>query len=606
MWDLAFADDLLADRDDDKDAGKSRTEGLSSKRAPQAEHQADERDFEALNKVAELGEKNLAAIRTVHLKFRIASTGQFKPGMTPIRCSRLLDQYDLVKRPDELRDVIKSLVDEVRVDPPWSEFEMFSDRVRVRNSRAARNGESDIHLTDDKISVRWDSANSQVDIETIQNNHMSQIGIRDFWQPMTRLSLKDVSNRLIERSDETISISTKDNDQGYSTLVVIDANSGFQTKNVFRHREAGVIREQRFLGWEKGASGISFPRVVMRFDYNGGKLSFVQFLLVSEWRFNIPLSDAVFQLAAPAGSVIIDRRKGMGEEFQGRINRDVYDVTSKAQREFAAKPLDKELSPEEAMGIEDLRRIYTLPEGSILKRIGPPYPLSRKFVRRMLGDRYVSGRRPISSNLIQWNDGKFEHGTWFDGGSYNFKSLIGYFSKIEPTAIEGDAALLNREIPGDFVYRPDADAERLIERLSEIARDEFQKPIRMEFRNVERDVLIAAGTVNVTLPAGARYIAMNGGPHKGNHGEIIGRGNLKSFLADASNYIQLKVIDQVEPSDVTFEWSRRWYDLPSTKPDERFKLDPDFVLRQITEQTGITFTVETRETRILVVEEDVP
>jgi hypothetical protein len=223
-----------------------------------------------------------------------------------------------------------------------------------------------------------------------------------------------------------------------------------------------------------------------------------------------------------------------------------------------------------------------------------------------LGERYMTARRDIRSDCIPWKDGKLGDSWPYAGASYSFQMLITHLLKLKPTEIEGDVALLKREIPGDFVHRDGAAVERLAESLAEIAGLEFQKPIRLVFREVERPVYLARGELKLALPEGRKAVALNGGAHSGDHGESIGYGNLQSLLTEVATYIRVPVINETTPSSAQLSWSSRWYDLPTTKAEKRFKLDPQVVLRQITEQTGITFTDEKRTVRLLFVEVDVP
>jgi hypothetical protein len=308
-------------------------------------------------------------------------------------------------------------------------------------------------------------------------------------------------------------------------------------------------------------------------------------------------------LAAPAGSAIFDSRSD-AVFSAGRINHDVFDVTSKEQLQEAAKPLDPEpRTPQEKFAVAELRSLYALADDEVLKRIGPPYPASRKHLPLLLGERYVAGRAELRSDIIRWTDGQFA-GSWpYVGSSYRFQTLITYLLPVKPTQIDGDSDLLQRAIPGDFVFRTNAPTDRIAESLADIAAREFGRPIRLTFRDVPRPVYLAQGELKLNLPDGKKEIAVNGGPHTGHHGEAIGYGKLDRLLQDVATYIHVPIINEALESPEKLAWSSRWYDMPGTKPERRFKLDPPVVLKQLTEQTGITFKPETRTLRILFVEQ---
>jgi hypothetical protein len=65
-----------------------------------------------------------------------------------------------------------------------------------------------------------------------------------------------------------------------------------------------------------------------------------------------------------------------------------------------------------------------------------------------------------------------------------------------------------------------------------------------------------------------------------------------AFCDSVAAYVNTRIINEVTAPDDRFEWSERWYDLDSTKPEKRFHLVAAVVLQQITEQTGIQFAEE--------------
>jgi hypothetical protein len=562
-----------------------------------------------LAQVVQRGTQHFDAIKTAHIKFRVSNLGgPFKPGTTPARCSELLKEYDLEQHPDDLGKLIDELVDEdERRARPWSEGELHVAGGMIRESLHFSEQAPDLHISDGQIALRWDEANSQVNIDPAGQSRRHLTGLHDFWSPLRAVPAAKPDGPGIGRIGGQITFIFAENAQGNSGERVVDEASGFLLSTILRQRAAGVVQQCYWLGWNRASGGIPYPAVVVQFDYRGGQLAHCNFRIVNEMRLNGPLPASVFQMGAPAGSAIFDSRNN-ATISAGRINHDVFDVTSAEQLVEAAKPLDPEpKTPQEKFAVAELRRLYALGDDEVLKRIGPPYPASRKHLDMLLGERYAPARRNIRSDLIAWTNGNFAGSNPYTGASYRFEMLITYLLKLKPTELEGDLELLKREIPGDFVYRTDASSDRLAAGLADIAGLEFQKQIRLVFRDVERPVYIARGELKLAVPPSQQIIAVNGGRHSGAHGEAIGNGNLERLLQEVATYIQTRVINETQPSSSQLTWSSRWYDLPSTPPEKRFELDPQVVLKQITDQCGITFIKEKRNVRVLFVEhEDSP
>ena len=172
------------------------------------------------------------------------------------------------------------------------------------------------------------------------------------------------------------------------------------------------------------------------------------------------------------------------------------------------------------------------------------------------------------------------------------------------TDVDIPEELLKRELPGDYLYRPDASQLDLAKGLSAILSAEFGNRADLMFDDVEKPVYVARGELQINEARVAKrddrpQIELNGGPHTGDNGEMIGFGNLAKLLNETSDYIGIKIVDEAKPSETPLAWSKRWYDLADTPQEKRFKLDPDKVLQLVHEQTGITFEKQTSRVKLL-------
>lgn len=545
---------------------------------------------------------SLIKTRTAHVSYRVSrGFDSFKPGITPERCAEILQKYDLLKRPDDLRHIVQAIYadPESLGENPWSESELFVDGTKVRNSTASRDGKSNSHvqITDDQLALRWSGGNSQVDIENIKDNHYAQTGLNNFREVQSRTGEKT----RIARSNGQFTLTASDK-RGNSSEIIVDETTGYVVRRNQHDQDRNEIRETQWLGWQPRSDGIPFPGLIIHFEYKNGTLSRSEIKIVHKSVFNEPLLPSLFKMDAPAGSVIVDSRGG--NRAVTSINYDVFDVTSAEQMVQATRGIPKELTPEEKSAIAELKLIYQLGEGELIKRIGPPFPLSHKHVGRMLGRGGVPKPGRSTTFLIQWKDGQLHDPYSYEGLTPHFSDLIYRFLKFGSTEISADPALLDREIDGDFLYRPDAPVAELADQLAKIASTEFQFPVKLSIREGERSVYIAKGEVKLQLPKGENRIAVNGGPEKEPGPKMGMSGDSTRFLSEVSDYIGYQVVNQLQAGANNLEWTQRIYQFRSVSRDKWVRPDPEICLKQITEQTGITFTKQTQKAQMLFVEVD--
>ncbi len=282
----------------------------------------------------------------------------------------------------------------------------------------------------------------------------------------------------------------------------------------------------------------------------------------------------------------------------------MFDVTNRDQLKAAFKPLSDELTPEEQAGVADARRLYTLHEGETLKRISPPFPRSRRYVSRMLGKR--SADRTVEwSRLMSFDGEKFEQVFSHTNGSAKLGSHVRRLTRRYGPDLEGDSDLLDLVMPGDVVFRRSAPVAKLLAALETVVEEDLQRSVTIEFRNVKRPVLKVSGEFKLKLPDGQSHIAINAGEHPGGeYGETIGRGSPADLLQHLTSYISMKVDVETDLPDESLVWQERWYDLKTTKPEDRLEFDYKVVLERISEQTGLMFREEERDAKVLFVEFD--
>lgn len=565
----------------------------------------DARSAEALARAAAAAELTMQSIETAHIRYRrTLMSGPFKPGVTRERCLELLTKYDLATHPDSFRDLlVEILATETVAAAPWSEMELHTAHpgtatAMVRETQHSPNRDPDVHVVTPDVSLRWDEANSQLNVDAPRDNRIGYMRLSDLWRA-TPPALAGAAGVSIAH----------DNVGGRPALrvarnggtILIDAKTGFYLSDDDSHNDHSFLN--RWLGWRPTAGGAPFPTAVVDLKFTGDQLRSIGAYLVDEVQVNAPLSPATFVLGAPAGAVVVDSRGG--EKRVVRINRDVFDASSPEQVNDATKPLKQEPTPTELAAFADLRRMYILADGEALRRLGPPYPLSRKYLMRMLSPSSAAERRGTTSAVINWKDGQLGDLRYFYAGfAPQLEHLLLQFLNQPPADIDIPDDVLGVELPGDYLVRPGATRDDLAAALSTIASQELGRSIRLQFQDLEREVYVARGTLTLDGSKLGKYsdlplIAVNGGDYAGDHGQIIGFGNLAKLLNELSEYIDVKILDETTASDRELAWSKRWYDRDSTPADQRFRLDPQTVLDLVSQQTGVTFERQTRTVNVL-------
>ncbi len=262
-------------------------------------------------------------------------------------------------------------------------------------------------------------------------------------------------------------------------------------------------------------------------------------------------------------------------------------------------PFQRKLTEEEKKAVEEFEKAYALAEGQNVKYMGPPFLDSRLVYYRVKNyDQAQAIPEGPDNWYFRWEDGLRPWGMSFSGSrGSSLPSILDSVAGIYREEVEGDEELLNTVIRGDFIVREGVPAERIIAELETVLRESLKLPLRMTFREVERDVIVAKGTYHFTPVPGRPpdrielYWDKLGDPKVGGGGS----GDFDEFLSWVAGCVKRRVINEVEnvPEDDV-----KWHYTPSDEGSRK----PDLLLDHLTMQTGLTFSDETRRVRVLFVE----
>ena len=325
-------------------------------------------------------------------------------------------------------------------------------------------------------------------------------------------------------------------------------------------------------------------------------------------------------LFVPLALVLGTVAAGAGDRSQSPAQAETKDT----RRAAAAKPV------EEPEWKKEFDKIYQLKDGEVLKRIAPPFPDCRdEFIKQMGWNGDHPNPPPIFMTFQVRkapNDKPRNYG--MGGGEITIGSVLLMAVRIPMLEVEGENALLGQPVGGDFVFREESSIDDRVAAFNRILHDECKLAVKLTFREVEREVVVARGTLKITPLEGQEK----------NHVEVFGkeigkgetwgsRRDLHGFFLDLAGFLGRRIVNEAKSGkdDIfTYQLSVRQdprsrlvseLDLPvppKVNPEPPLKKfdpaieaedrDPKLVLANVAKQTGLTFTNEKRKVRVLFVE----
>jgi hypothetical protein len=260
--------------------------------------------------------------------------------------------------------------------------------------------------------------------------------------------------------------------------------------------------------------------------------------------------------------------------------------------------------------------IYSLRNDEVLRCVHPPFlPERLELYRKTRHSQAAAIPRGPEAMMLRWNagdvleplaDARITIWSMHFGSSETLPSLVEKLLDIYPQEIEGDRELLDRQLPGDFVYRPGADESLYLAALGKIIEGQIDGPVNFVFRQVDRDVIVLRGDWkfspvdevarerrSVEIYEGKLNTSRNRGGG--------GTGEAKDFAGWLGRYVGQQVILEAQGVPGKLTW--RYHDEERALAGRKHPVT-DLVLKHIEEQTGLTCTIETRKVRRLFVEHE--
>lgn len=259
---------------------------------------------------------------------------------------------------------------------------------------------------------------------------------------------------------------------------------------------------------------------------------------------------------------------------------------------------------------------YRLDDNRVIGRVATPFPELRATYYKVGHPGQARAiQRPPNAMTFFWDGKKLKGWGMTFGEPYNVVGVLDSALKIKKQDIEGPDEVLKKPLAGDWVIRPEASEEKVLNDLEEILQKELELPVRLLFAKRVRTVYVARGKYqfNPVDLEGAEVDPKTQQKKKSDRVEVYGEklgpsdlggggaGDLAEFLGWVGRWIEIPIIDEVpERPSMDLVWHLN--DTQDKQGNELDNRNPELVLKNMTAQTGLTFTKEYRAIRRLIVE----
>jgi hypothetical protein len=211
--------------------------------------------------------------------------------------------------------------------------------------------------------------------------------------------------------------------------------------------------------------------------------------------------------------------------------------------------------------------------------------------------------------IVRWRDGRLT--IWGRKSAtvpwYTLGDLVGHFAGVARWELEGDRELADLPMPGDFVIDRRAATEQFRTAIGRIASDVTGRTVKLEFREVERPVLVLKGRWRYTPVAERRgkdeppTLELYAGPALVRPPEEGGEaeGTMADAASAASAFLGRRVLIECEGAPPRVRVRRD--DFAPGTPEARAERDDELIVRRLEEQTGLRAVEERRRVRRLFV-----
>ncbi len=246
---------------------------------------------------------------------------------------------------------------------------------------------------------------------------------------------------------------------------------------------------------------------------------------------------------------------------------------------------------------------YRLDEGEVLKCIAPPFiPQRYRYLTATEPNLAGQSDRALESRLFrfEWADGLENKGQLAPSRFLELSSVLEDLVGLDSYEYDGLPHLLNLSLAGDWIVRKDASTEQLLINLEHIIQAQRQWSIGFVKQQVDTVVVRASGVYQFQpLPGLAAGDGVH--VHAGDPSLLRDQSSpdhdcdiLAHFLKDVADRIGMPIVDNTQSSEVEVCWVRHDSAQLRYSRNTAAVYNPRLIslLRNLTDQTGLTFTIE--------------
>lgn len=252
-------------------------------------------------------------------------------------------------------------------------------------------------------------------------------------------------------------------------------------------------------------------------------------------------------------------------------------------------------------------QVYSLAPGEVLKRVPAPFIPERNTCIDVVLHQGPHAMAPsmgeISNSTSVFDfEQQPEWAMTVYSRPFDFLGVTQTLTGLRSFDFEGLGTLGTLKMPGDWVRRRGTPTPAYMAALQEMLAKDFGRQVRFAPRTVVRDVLVASGAVKIhSLPGEmgndmvAIYVDKRSDPRSA--GFLMSAGPITNFLGEVGELVGLKPIDETTPRNKQCFW--HYYVKPGTMLSSPAREE---MLKNLSDQTGISFKVERRPVEIWFVE----
>jgi len=252
---------------------------------------------------------------------------------------------------------------------------------------------------------------------------------------------------------------------------------------------------------------------------------------------------------------------------------------------------------------------YRLRPGEVLRYIPPPF-IPERLKYYQIDNPSQAKAIPAGPTVLfftQDGQGRLKNGSYgFGPAQYPLEFALRFDLGFKPYEFEGPRDLLNLPVNGDWTIRQGLSQETLVTALEPILRKITGQHILFEKRTVDRDVVVVTGNHFAAPPPGTAIELYAENVHDNAYDSY---GDLNNFFQRIGDRLEIRVIDETKfdpPSLANATTQLTWTNHRDSDgyimKNRRNELI-DKVLKNLADQTGLTFTRESRPVDVWFISE---